>query len=333
MISKISSIQKIALRYLTARLMDEVFPSTKPANMEPLDAFSAADNLREEMGFLYIDLVKKVPQWKDFERKFTFLATRSKTEDAFRKSALREYRRDLQTIAIKINERDFSRALLGLYGEAEILNHLSQNAGALDIERVAKALFVVGKGAFTEIALREIYESASHYAERHKQDRKQEVIDFFEGLPLPRGAYGSIHLALREGEAEEVAEEIMESLNEENISNPPRFAREILVRVEECKQEMSERLMGTLSETREDILSQMRENFGGDLEAKHEALFRRLGMDALESVSEKAVREAVNETFEEKMNPSYETLKARAQANRNKEKRDEERAFRKRWDL
>jgi hypothetical protein len=159
------------------------------------------------------------------------------------------------------------------------------------------------------------------------------VIDFFEGAPLPRGAYSTIHRELRSGKAEALRDELIADLNDENLTNPPRFAKEILERVEDCKREMFESLMPLLSDTREAILSEMRENFGGDLEDKHEGVFRRKGMDVLDSVFERAVLEAVNETFEEKMNPGYETLKSRAQANRNKEKRDEERAFRERWDL
>jgi hypothetical protein len=94
-------------------------------------------------------------------------------------------------------------------------------------------------------------------------------------------------------------------------------------RMEECKDEMFDLLLDNLSDLKERLVDEMREKFGGDLEGRYESLFRGLGSEALEGISESAVRERISEAFDELMVPDYETQKARAEVLRKEEKKEE----------
>lgn len=361
MISKTSSARKVAQLYLTARFMEDVLGKKKPADIDPIEIMSGADNLKEEMGFLFLDLVKMLPQWKEFERKLTAVASKHiSDEKGFLKESL-VHRRDLFSLSVKISEGDFARALGGRYDSEEVLEALemttklkaqvdarvaeaqeraeargkeigdraiteiSEATTEAFIQKVYKVLFSIGKGAFGKIALDHIFESASRFSKRYKKNKSQEIKDFFAGRPLPRGVYSTLVNELDSEDTEEIVNDMMESFNERNLTDPPHFAREILERVEEGKDVMFDHLLDSLSDLKGRLVDEMRESFGGVLESKHEGVFRRMGFDALEGISERAVRERVEEAFEELMSPSYETLKVRAEEIRKEEKKQEKR--------
>lgn len=192
MISKISTAKKIAQRYLTARLLDDVLHGVDPATIDPVDIVSGAENLSEEMGNILLDLVKMVPQWRPFEKKFTFLAIKHPNNySGFVKEA-RPYFRELQVLTMKITESDFTRWFMANYDMGEVRTHLeselaSQGKAGVSLPEdsfLAKAMYLVARSVQSKTILKHIFESSSFFSERYKKDSAQEISDFFDADPL-----------------------------------------------------------------------------------------------------------------------------------------------------